>query len=123
MKAYSFLAVGSIILCAFCYGADPEDEIIGTWEHTEDSSIVVEFTEDGLKRTYYEGEMNNEYDYELVEECKGVTALDQSPLETVLQVTVSTEQDNCYHVMNLTNERLTLAPFEVGGFSTYERVE
>jgi len=112
------------LVAALSYAQEPEEEdIIGTWISIEDADATIQFTEDGLRQTYYESEMRSEDSYEFVEECEGVTALEQSPLDTVLRVVPNTRQQRCYHVMNLTDERLTLASFGRGGFNSYERVE
>ena len=119
--------IGVLILCLLVapgYAQDSEEkDIIGTWVSTEDSDVTLQFTASGLKQTYYDGEMRSEHRFAFVDKCQGGAALEQSPLDAVLQVTNSTEQDSCYHVMNLTDKRLTLAPFGRGGVSSYERVE
>ncbi|PEN07594.1 hypothetical protein CRI93_06330 [Longimonas halophila] len=119
-----------IAACVLCVVVAPgyaqeteEKDIIGIWVSTEDPDTTIQFTEGGLRQTYYEGEMRSEYSYEFVEECEGVTALEQSPLGTVLRIVPNTGEQRCYHVMNLADERLTLASFGRGGFNSYERVE
>lgn len=128
MRSCRFLQRCWIAVCMLClvvvpgYAQEPEEEdIIGTWVSTEDPDATTQFTENGLKQTYYEGEMSSEYSYEFVEECEGVTALEQSPLDIVLRVVSNTGEQKCYHVMNLTDERLTLSSFGRGGFNSYEQ--
>lgn len=109
--------------CLSIYTEIPEEDIVDTWVSTEDPNAKIEFTEDGLKKTYYENEMTGAYSYVFVEECEGVTSLEKSPLDTVLRVVSDENKYTCYHVMNLTNERFTLSLFGRGGLSSYERVE
>lgn len=128
MHAQPLLQRWWIVACMLClivvpgYAQDVEKEdIIGTWVSIEDPDATIQFTEGGLRQTYYEGEMSGENSYEFVEECEGVTALEQSPLDAVLRVVPNTGEQRCYHVMNLTDERLTLASFGRGGFNSYEQ--
>ncbi|PEN07601.1 hypothetical protein CRI93_06365 [Longimonas halophila] len=128
MYAQPLLQRRWLVACMLCLVAAPgyaqeseEEDIISTWISTEDSDAIIQFTENGLKQTYYEGEISIEYSYEFVEECEGLTALEQSPLDTVLRVVTNTGEQRCYHVMNLTDERLTLGPFRRGGFNSYEQ--
>ena len=63
------LAVG-LFTSAF---TTPQEEIIATWVSQDDPLYKIEFTDDGLRKEYYEGILQDTYYYFITNICKGQT--------------------------------------------------
>lgn len=116
--------IGSILsLNTFFDGGinDPKEMILGKWEAESNPGFIWRFYEDSSLHFVDDGQLFQEAEWQIVNECEGETAGNEEDF-AMLEVLYAENDKQCYVVQSL-NGVLTLLSLPQGRLIIFDRIE